>query len=139
MSTEESMESENKMDKAIEVAREDLGFLKELILQVRLVWRLLRDPEVPFYLKLLPALAAVYFISPLDFIPGGFLTGVGALDDLTAMLVGAKLFVEFVPPHIVARHTGDLELEMIGKSAKEKHQDELSDKIVIEGELGENK
>ena len=90
-------------------------------------------------MKLLPAVAALYFISPIDFLPGLALPGIGALDDLTAVLVGAKLFVEFVPPHIVARHTEDLELEMIGKSAKEKQQDELSDKIVIEGELGENK
>lgn len=139
MSEQEATERDDKMDKAIEIAREDIGFVKELILQVRLVWRLLRDPEVPIYLKLLPALAAIYFISPVDFIPGGFFTGVGALDDLTAILVGAKLFVEFVPPHIVARHTEDLELEMIGKSPKEKQQDTLSDKIVIEGELGEGK
>lgn len=44
------------------------------------------------------------------------------------------MFVEFVPPHIVARHTEELEAEMMGRSLKERHQDELSDKIVIEGE-----
>ena len=134
MSEQEPMEKETKMDKAIEVARADLGFLKELILQARLVWRLLWDPEVPFYLKLLPALAAVYFISPIDFLPGLAFPGIGALDDLTAVLVGAKMFVEFVPPHIVARHTEELEAEMLGHSLKERHHDELSDKIVLEGE-----
>ncbi len=137
MSEQQPTERDDKMDKTIEIAREDIGFVKELILQARLVWRLLRDPEVPIYLKLLPALAAVYFISPIDFLPGLAFPGIGALDDLTAVLVGAKLFVEFVPPHIVARHTEDLELEMIGKSAKERKQDALNDKIVIEGELGE--
>ncbi len=137
MSEQQPTERDDKMDKTIEIAREDIGFVKELILQVRLVWRLLRDPEVPIYLKLLPALAAVYFISPIDFLPGLAFPGIGALDDLTAVLVGAKLFVEFVPPHIVARHTEDLELEMIGKSAKERKQDALNDKIIIEGELGE--
>jgi len=134
MSTPEPMENEDKMDKAIDIAREDLGFLKELILQARLVWRLIRDPEVPFYLKLLPALAAVYFISPIDFLPGLAFPVIGSLDDLTAVLVGAKLFLEFVPPHLVARHTDDLEMEMLGKGAKERHQDGLSDKIIIEGE-----
>ena len=104
MNEQEPMESETKMDKAIELTRADFGFLKELILQARLVWRLLRDPEVPFYLKLLPLAAAVYFISPIDFLPGALFPGIGALDDLTAVLVGAKMFVEFVPPHIVARH-----------------------------------
>ena len=137
MSEQQPTERDDKMDKTIEIAREDIGFVKELILQARLVWRLLRDPEVPIYLKLLPALAAVYFLSPIDFLPGLAFPGIGALDDLTAVLVGAKLFVEFVPPHIVARHTEDLELEMIGKSAKERKQDALNDKIVIEGELGE--
>ncbi|MBK9050156.1 MAG: DUF1232 domain-containing protein [Chloroflexi bacterium] len=137
MTTPEPMENENKMDKAIDIAREDLGFLKELILQARLVWRLIRDPEVPFYLKLLPALAAVYFISPIDFLPGLAFPGIGSLDDLTAVLVGAKLFLEFVPPHIVARHTEDLEMEMLGKGAKERQQDGLSDKIIIEGEYNQ--
>lgn len=136
MNEQEPMEKETKMDKAIEVARADLGFLKELILQARLVWRLIRDPEVPFYLKLLPALAAVYFISPIDLLPGLAFPGIGALDDLTAVLVGAKMFVEFVPPHIVARHTEELEAEMLGRSLKERRHDELSDKIVIEGEYG---
>ncbi len=137
MTTPEPMENENKMDKAIDIAREDLGFLKELILQARLVWRLIRDPEVPFYLKLLPALAAVYFISPIDFLPGLAFPGIGSLDDLTAVLVGAKLFLEFVPPHIVARHTEDLEMEMLGKGAKERQQDGLNDKIIIEGEYNQ--
>ena len=137
MTTPEPMENENKMDKAIDIAREDLGFLKELILQARLVWRLIRDPEVPFYLKLLPALAAVYFISPIDFLPGLAFPGIGSLDDLTAILVGAKLFLEFVPPHIVARHTEDLEMEMLGKGSKERQQDGLSDKIIIEGEYNQ--
>lgn len=131
MNEQEPMESETKMDKAIELTRADFGFLKELILQARLVWRLLRDPEVPFYLKLLPLAAALYFISPIDLV---MIPGIGALDDLTAVLVGAKMFVEFVPPHIVARHTEELEAEMTGRSLKERHQDELSDKIVIEGE-----
>ncbi|MBP7999180.1 MAG: DUF1232 domain-containing protein [Chloroflexi bacterium] len=134
MNTQEPMESETKMDKAIEVTRADLGFLKELILQARLVWRLLRDPEVPFYLKLLPALAAIYFISPIDFLPGLALPGIGALDDLTAVLVGAKMFIEFVPLHIVARHTEELEAEMTGLSFKERHPEEITDKIIIEGE-----
>lgn len=122
------------MNTAMEVSPKDLGFWKELLLQIRLVWRLIRDPEVPFYLKLLPLAAAIYFISPIDFLPGLAFPGIGALDDLTAILVGAKLFVEFVPPYLVARHTAELEAEMTGQSAKERKQDELSDKIVIEGE-----
>ena len=134
MNEQDPMESETKMDKAIELTRADFGFLKELILQARLVWRLIRDPEVPFYLKLLPLAAAVYFISPIDFLPGLDFPGIGALDDLTAVLVGAKMFVEFVPQHIVARHTEELEAEMTGRSLKERHHDELSDKITIEGE-----
>ena len=46
MSEQKVTERDDKMDKAIEVAREDIGFVKELILQARLVWRLLWDPEV---------------------------------------------------------------------------------------------
>ena len=81
----------------------DPGFWKEIWLQVRLVLALIRDPEVPSYLKLLPLAAILYVVFPLDFAPDIYPI-LGQLDDLTALLVGAKVFVEMAPPEIVARH-----------------------------------
>jgi uncharacterized membrane protein YkvA (DUF1232 family) len=89
-------------DRARASAR-DPGFWKEIWMQIRLVLALIRDPEVPIYLKLLPAAAVLYVIFPLDFAPDLYPV-LGQLDDLTALLVGAKVFVEMAPPHVVARH-----------------------------------
>ena len=58
-----------------------------------MAWYLVRSPEVPLYLKLLPALAVVYVLLPTDFIPDVFPV-LGQLDDVTALLVGAKVFIE---------------------------------------------
>ena len=70
---------------------------------MRLVWQLIRSPEVPLYLKILPALAFIYILIPTDFIPD-FIPGLGQLDDLTALIVGAKVFIELAPQDVVARH-----------------------------------
>lgn len=78
--------------------RRDIGFWRELWQQGRLVWRLMNDSEVPFYLKFLPLLTIFYLISPFDFLPGI------PLDDVTAIFAGMKIFIELVPPHIVAGH-----------------------------------
>ena len=81
----------------------DEGFWREMWRQARLVWHLLRSPEVPLYLKVLPALAVVYILVPTDLIPDVFPV-VGQLDDLTALLVGAKVFIELAPQDVVTRY-----------------------------------
>lgn len=85
----------------------DIGFWRDLWQQARLAWRLLRDPAVPFYLKLLPLAAAVYLVIPFDFVPD-LLPVIGQLDDITAVLVGLKVFIEMAPPEVVARHLDDI-------------------------------
>ncbi|MBE2202097.1 MAG: DUF1232 domain-containing protein [Anaerolinea sp.] len=102
---------ENKVENDKEVAlRKDPGFWREVWQQIRLVWRLVRDPEVPIYLKILPLLTVIYLLIPLDLLPD-VLIGLGQLDDLTVLLVGSKLFVEFAPPHIVSRHMQDIRVQ----------------------------
>ncbi len=79
------------------------SFWQEVWEQVRLVYYLIRDPEVPLYLKIVPFLAFVYLLMPLDILPDWVL-GLGQFDDLTVMLVGAKVFIELSPQDTVARH-----------------------------------
>lgn len=82
-----------------------------VIARLRLGWRLLRDPRIPALPKLLPpALAALYFLSPIDAIPD-FLLGFGQLDDagLIALAVAAiGMLTKWSPPEIVAEHAADL-------------------------------
>ncbi len=131
---------ENKVenDKAI-VLRKDPGFWREVWQQVRLVMRLIRDPEVPVYLKIFPLLTVIYLLIPLDLLPD-VLIGLGQLDDLTVLLVGSKLFVEFAPPHIVSRHMQDIRVQD-GYAPHASHHapaaddpDTITDAIIIDAE-----
>lgn len=72
--------------------RKWLGFPQRYF---RLTLRLLRDPRVPKYLKLLPALSLVYMLFP-D-LPG-------PLDDVTAFLLGMYLFVRLSPKEVVREY-----------------------------------
>ena len=77
------------------------GMWQELLLRARLVWRLLHDPRVPWYLKILPIGATVYLIAP-DFLP------LNPLDDTVIVGLGFYLFVELCPQDVVAEHMAAL-------------------------------
>jgi uncharacterized membrane protein YkvA (DUF1232 family) len=60
------------------------------------LWPLMRDPRIPFWAKAaIPAAAAAYVISPVDFIPD-FLIGVGQLDDIGVILLAATATAAFL-------------------------------------------
>ena len=86
-----------------DVAVRDGGFWREAWLQVRLVGRLLTDRQVPFYLKLIPIAAVGYLFVPLDLLPDAII-GLGQLDDLGLLLMGARVFIDLAPADVVARH-----------------------------------
>jgi uncharacterized membrane protein YkvA (DUF1232 family) len=83
------------------------GFVGEIMDQIRLVWRLLTDRDVPIWVKVIPPLALLYLISPIDLLPDPVL-GLGQLDDLAVILLGLKLFVEMCPKGVVQRHRDEL-------------------------------
>ena len=78
--------------------------MKQLMDNARLAWRLMGDRRVSTLVKVgIPLLIALYFFSPLDFIPD-FLLGLGQLDDLGVILLGLGLIVRFSPPTVVEEH-----------------------------------
>lgn len=106
----------------------DLNFLRETFLQIRLIYRLIKDPQVPFYLKLLPFVSVIYLLSPLDFVPDAFI-GLGQLDDVGVLFLGARTFLQLTPPYLVEKHRTQLLLED-GYIT----QDEIQDAIIIDGD-----
>jgi uncharacterized membrane protein YkvA (DUF1232 family) len=74
-----------------------------LFAELRLAWRLWREPRVPAFAKAVPVLAMLYVVSPLDFIPD-VLPLVGQLDDLGILVLSLKLFLRLCPPAITAFH-----------------------------------
>ena len=90
-------------DKRPVIYDENLNFFRNLILQARLVWLLMRDPRVPLWLKALPVGSLVYLISPLDFLPDT-IPILTQLDDIAVLLIGFRLFIELAPAAAVEEH-----------------------------------
>ena len=86
---------------------ETTGVLASIIKNARLVWRLLRDSDVPSSLKLIPPATLLYLLFPIDFIPDPIL-GLGQLDDIGVILLGLKLFIELSPQEIVRHHLREM-------------------------------
>jgi len=82
--------------------------IKEISHEVRLAWHLLRDPRVPSYLKVsIPAVTALYVLVPFDFIPD-FIPVLGQIDDVAAIVLGIRLFIQLAPKEVVAEHEAAL-------------------------------
>lgn len=82
-----------------------LGGLLERWQDVQVVYKLLFDPLVPFIHKLIPIVALIYLISPIDLIPD-VLIGLGQADDLAIILFALGLFLRVAPPERVAAARG---------------------------------
>ena len=79
------------------------SLFRTLVSHVGLTVRLLREPAVPVLTKVLPFLALLYVISPLDFVPD-FLPVLGQLDDLGVVLLALEGFTRLCPTEAVEFH-----------------------------------
>jgi uncharacterized membrane protein YkvA (DUF1232 family) len=64
--------------------------------QMRLAWRLLRDPRVSSLKFALPALAAAYVATPIDALPD-VLLGIGQTDDVGLAVIATLLLLRIMP------------------------------------------
>jgi uncharacterized membrane protein YkvA (DUF1232 family) len=78
------------------------GVLRDVVSRLKLILKLMGDPRVSPWAKLVPIGAFVYLISPIDVIMG--IPGVDALDDAAVLWIGSNLFVELCPPDVVQEH-----------------------------------
>jgi uncharacterized membrane protein YkvA (DUF1232 family) len=83
------------------------ALLRTLIDQLRLAFRLIREPRVPVLTRAVPLLAALYLVWPLDFIPD-ILPGLGQLDDLGVVVFALELFLRLCPARAKAFHESAL-------------------------------
>jgi uncharacterized membrane protein YkvA (DUF1232 family) len=86
---------------------QQVGVFKGLVNRGRLAFRLIRDPRVPIYLKVIPAAALLYVVSPLDFIPD-IAVGLGQLDDIGILLAGIEGFIALCPQYVVEEHQAEI-------------------------------
>src|SRR5262245_25853178 len=67
------------------------------------VYRVARDPRVPWYAKALAFCVAGYALSPIDLIPD-FVPVLGYMDDVIIVPLGILIVVKLIPPEIIAEH-----------------------------------
>lgn len=80
--------------------------------KARLTWRLLRDVRVSAWIKaVIPVVALLYLLSPIDAIPD-VLLGLGQLDDIgflgIAVFALTRLLPRLAPRDVVAEHVADI-------------------------------
>jgi uncharacterized membrane protein YkvA (DUF1232 family) len=83
------------------------SFLGDLMQQIKLVYYLVRDRDVPIYLKVLPFLGVLYVLFPIDIITD-IVPVLGQIDDLMILTIGAKVFIEMAPAPVVAKYMAQM-------------------------------
>jgi len=61
------------------------------------------DPRVPWYVKAIAIVVAVYALSPIDLIPD-FIPVLGLLDEAILLPLAIKAMVRLIPPAIMEEH-----------------------------------
>ncbi len=81
----------------------DEGAISKLLIalqrNLQLIWKLFRHPQVPFWVKGILVLTALYWFNPVDPLPPPL--NFFPFDDMLAILLGTKLFVELAPADLV--------------------------------------
>lgn len=75
--------------------------LRFIMLQVRIMLFVVKDPAVPWLAKLVALCSVGYIFSPIQLIPT-FIPVIGQLDDLAVLLVGMKLLRRLTPAAVLA-------------------------------------
>ena len=81
-------------------------FLFRLISSIRLVWKLLTDSRVPFWIRIALPLALIYVISPIDILPD-FIPVMGRVDDIIAIIAGIMILLKLAPKKVVNQYKKD--------------------------------
>jgi uncharacterized membrane protein YkvA (DUF1232 family) len=120
----------NRLNKILAQRKDEPGFWREVWQQIRLVCRLIVDPHVPVYLKILPFLSLAYLFFPFDLIPD-MLPIIGQMDDLAILIALSKIFVELSPQDVVQEHRE--QIRAVDGTSLPAEKDPVAEAIIIEG------
>lgn len=77
------------------------GVVRNVLNQLKLIFRLMGDRRVSFLAKLVPLGTFVYLVSPIDAVS---LPIIGVVDDAALLWLGSYIFTELCPPEVVEEH-----------------------------------
>jgi len=102
------------------------GIFTDIGLRIKLIFRLILDPRVNIFLKLLPIASFIYLIIP-SLIPPDIIPT--PIDDLLLIWLATYLFVELCPQDIVKEHMRELNMQIPGKwrDATKKDDEDIID------------
>lgn len=80
---------------------QDGGVIRNILNQLKLIFRLMGDRRVNFFAKLIPIGTLIYLVSPIDAIS---IPIIGAVDDAALLWLGSYVFTELCPPDVVEEH-----------------------------------
>lgn len=100
------------------------GFIQDLVVRAKLIYKLMGDKRVNKYLKVLPVASLIYLVSPLDLMP--FLP----FDDIAIVGMGMYLFVELCPQYVVEEHLTNLRYNI-----PRPFQNAAKDEVVVDAEF----
>lgn len=81
------------------------GVVRNVLNQLKLIFRLMGDSRVNVFAKLIPVGALIYLVSPVDAISIPF---IGAVDDAALLWLSSYVFTELCPPTVVEEHMKEL-------------------------------
>jgi uncharacterized membrane protein YkvA (DUF1232 family) len=105
-----------------------MAWLKDIVRQMQLAWRLFWDGRVPLWTKVVPPAVLAYVLSPIDILSDFPPMGLNQLDDVAVVLLGVRLFIELAPPEVVREH-----LEALGARIEEWRVVDEDETSVVEG------
>lgn len=92
------------------------GVIRNVLNQLKLIFRLMGDSRVNFLAKLIPIGTLIYLISPVDAVS---IPVIGAVDDAALLWLGSYIFTELCPPDVVAEHMKSLAGNMNPQDSKD--------------------
>ena len=103
------------------------GVIRDFILRVKLILRLIGDRRISPWLKIIPVAGVAYLVSPFDIIPDIVFPVIGELDDAAVLWLTNYLFIELCPPEIVAEH-----VKALGANTRSSDDDDVIDAESVE-------
>jgi uncharacterized membrane protein YkvA (DUF1232 family) len=80
------------------------GVIRNLMNNLKLIFRLIGDRRVSFLAKLVPLGAFAYLLMPADLAPNVVLPVIGMVDDAAILWLSSYIFTELCPPEVVEEH-----------------------------------
>ncbi|KAB2906082.1 MAG: DUF1232 domain-containing protein [Anaerolineae bacterium] len=105
--------------------QDNRGSITKLFDRMTLSWRLMADGRVSLMHKLIPPLALLYVLSPIDFVPEILLGPFGVVDDIGLAILALEFFIRTAPSEVVREHLADLQRRYYSDKRKNTSEDDI--------------